>query len=81
MASVEAMNIPEIAAKIVAFVAIAVVLVPAAARRDPHVMEAYETSLLLAEIPELLSQSSSDVAHDDVMPPCVFCALHSSRPW
>ena len=86
MAAVEAMGLPEIAAKVVAFVAKAVLLVPAAARRHRTVMAAYETSLLLAELPDLLSQSSHDDGHFDELPPfdelhpCVFCRLHDSRP-
>ena len=71
------MSIPEIAAKVVAFVAKAVLVVPAAARCDPLVQQAYEFSLLFSDLPELLSGDFSDLF--DVHP-CHFCRVHDSQP-
>jgi len=87
MAAVTVMSIPEIAAKVVAFVAKAVLVVPAAARCDPLVQQAYEFSLLFSDLPELLSgdsfQSNAEWNPGDFsdhVHPCHFCRVHDSQP-
>jgi len=69
MAAVEVLSIPEIAAKVVAFTAKALLVCPAAARHHPLVLSAYERSVLEQELPELVSDD------DFLIHPCIFCRL------
>jgi len=71
MAAVEVLSIPEIAAKVVAFTAKALLVCPAAARHHPLVLSVYERSVLEQELPDLELVSDDDF----LIHPCIFCRL------